>query len=85
MVLRIAFEVVRTPNMPHSGVVAIVFIAGAMPALFLQPAPARALDEQKGELAAIKACDQRLCTIQMQKNPKGDDLRCSLTKTWTLP
>lgn len=68
--------------MPHSTVAAIAFIACAMPALFLQPAPARALDEQKGELAAIKACDQRLCAILMQKNPKGDDLKCSLTKTW---
>lgn len=44
--------------------------------------PASALEEQRGEAAAIKACDQRLCTILMQKNAKGDDLRCSLTKTW---
>lgn len=44
--------------------------------------PARALEEQRGEEAAIKACDKRLCTILLQKNAKGDDLRCSLTKTW---
>ena len=43
---------------------------------------AHALEEQRGEEAAIKACDKRLCTILMQKNAKGDDLRCSLTKTW---
>lgn len=41
-----------------------------------------ALEEQRGEEAAIKACDQRLCSILLHKNPKGDDLRCSLTKTW---
>lgn len=43
---------------------------------------AQALEEQRGEEAAIKACDKRLCTILMQKNAKGNDLRCSLTKTW---
>jgi hypothetical protein len=43
---------------------------------------AQALEEQRGEAAAIKACDKRLCTILMQKNAKGDDLKCSLTKTW---
>ena len=41
-----------------------------------------ALEEQRGEAATIKACDKRLCTILMQKNAKGDDLKCSLTKTW---
>ena len=50
-------------------------------ALLFLPA-AHALEEQRGEEAAIKACDKRLCTILMQKDPKGDDLRCSLTKTW---
>lgn len=43
---------------------------------------AHALEEQRGEEAAIKACDKRLCTILVQKNAKGDDLKCSLTKTW---
>ena len=50
-------------------------------ALMLVPG-ARALEEQRGEAAAIKACDKRLCTILVQKNAKGDDLRCNLTKTW---
>ena len=50
-------------------------------ALMFLPA-AQALEEQRGEEAAIKACDKRLCTILMQKDPKGDDLRCALTKTW---
>jgi len=43
---------------------------------------AHALEEQRGEAAAIEACDKRLCTILMQKNAKGDDLRCKVTKTW---
>ena len=51
-------------------------------ALAIQVAPVAALEEQRGEMAAIKACDQRLCAILMQKNPKGEDLRCTLTKTW---
>ncbi len=41
-----------------------------------------ALEPLKGEEAAIKACDKRLCTLLTQKNPKGEDLKCALTKTW---
>ena len=41
-----------------------------------------ALEPLKGEEAAIKACDKRLCTLLTQKNPKGEDLTCALTKTW---
>lgn len=44
---------------------------------------AQALEEQKGEEAAIKACDKRLCSILVSKDPKGEDLRCKLTKTWS--
>jgi hypothetical protein len=51
-------------------------------ALAMQEGPAAALEEQRGEMAAIKACDQRLCAILMQKNPSGEDLKCTLTKTW---
>ena len=59
------------------GVVALVLV------LVLAAAPAAlALEEGAGEKKAIQACDQRLCAILMQKNPKGDDLKCELTKTW---
>jgi hypothetical protein len=51
-------------------------------AAFLLVSGVHALEEQRGEAEAIKACDKRLCTMLMQKNAKGDDLRCSLTKTW---
>jgi hypothetical protein len=44
--------------------------------------PAHALEEGAGEAKAIDACDKRLCTILLQKNPSGEDLKCALTKTW---
>jgi hypothetical protein len=44
--------------------------------------PASALEEQAGEKEAIQACDRRLCTMLVEKNPKGGDLTCALTKTW---
>src|SRR5262245_51799099 len=43
---------------------------------------AMALDEQKGEEAAIQDCDRRLCAILLERNPQGGDLKCALTKTW---
>jgi hypothetical protein len=50
--------------------------------LSMLPSGAVALEELKGEVEAIKACDKRLCSMVMEKNAKGDDLACSLTKTW---
>jgi hypothetical protein len=41
-----------------------------------------ALEESRGEEEAIKACDQRLCAILVHKSPKGENLKCTLTKTW---
>ena len=55
---------------------------GALAAVLLGAPAAMALDEQKGEVAAIKECDKRLCAILLEKNPKGPDLTCALTKTW---
>jgi hypothetical protein len=48
----------------------------------LPPSPANALEEGAGEAKAIDACDQRLCTLLQRKDPKGEDLKCTLTKTW---
>jgi hypothetical protein len=56
--------------------IAGIVLAGAL------AVPAAALDEQKGEEAAIKACDKRLCSILVNKTPTGADLKCTLTKTW---
>jgi hypothetical protein len=49
----------------------------------LVASPVGALDEQKGEQQALDACDERLCRMLQQKTPTGEDLKCSLTKTWT--
>jgi hypothetical protein len=57
-------------------------LAIALGVALLLPPSAHALEELRGEEAAIKACDKRLCAIVMQKQAKGDDLRCKLTKTW---
>ncbi len=56
----------------------LVAVAGA----FTMAPTARALDEGSGEQAAIADCDRRLCSILLQKNPNGGDLRCAITKTW---
>jgi hypothetical protein len=57
--------------------VGVVVLTGVLAA----PA-ALALEEQKGETAAIEACDRRLCSILLGKSPQGPDLKCALTKTW---
>lgn len=62
-----------------SAAMGIVALAGAV----LGAPAATALEEGRGEEAAIKACDKRLCSILLQQqNAKGEDLKCSLTKTW---
>jgi len=68
-----------TPQRTRSSIMAMAGIALA--ATLAAPA-ALALDEQRGEEAAIKACDLRLCSILVQKTPTGSDLKCTLTKTW---
>jgi hypothetical protein len=57
--------------------------ASLLAALMWDAPHARALDEGRGEKAAIKACDRKLCALLMHKNAKGEDLRCPLTKTWS--
>lgn len=58
-------------------------VLATLTAAFMFQPGAQALDEQREEEAAIKACDKRLCTILMQRNAKGEDLKCNLTKTWS--
>src|SRR5262245_58519951 len=57
-------------------------IGAALLAVALVAPPARALEEQKGEQKALDACDERLCRILQRKTQTGEDLKCSLTKTW---
>ncbi len=44
--------------------------------------PSRALEEPPGEWPQLEACEKRLCTMILEKKPEGDDLTCSLSKTW---
>ena len=48
----------------------------------LAASPAVALDEPPDELPALKACEKRLCTMVLDKQPSGDDLKCDIQKTW---
>jgi hypothetical protein len=44
--------------------------------------PAAALDEPPGEMLALKACEKRLCTMILDRQPVGKDLACDVQKTW---
>jgi hypothetical protein len=48
--------------------------------------PAEAISEtfepQSGEAATLEDCNRRTCTMLREKNPRGEDLQCNLTKTW---
>ncbi len=68
-----------TPT-PH--VTWVSAMAGLVLAGVLTVPAAQALEPHGNEEAAIKACDQRLCSILVQKSPTGSDLKCTLTKTW---
>jgi hypothetical protein len=50
--------------------------------LALSGGPTLALDENGNEKENLKACEQRLCEIILKKEPKGDDLKCEIGKTW---
>ena len=41
-----------------------------------------ALEPESGEAAAILDCERRLCTLLEQRDAKGEDLTCALSKTW---
>jgi len=41
-----------------------------------------ALEPQSGEAAAILDCERRLCTLLQQRDARGEDLTCELSKTW---
>jgi hypothetical protein len=45
-------------------------------------APANAFDEPDGEKVALKACEQKLCSMVVGKSATGEDLSCALSKTW---
>ena len=59
-----------------------ILTLAAVTALPLSAAPAVALDEAPGEWDNLKACEKRLCTMVLTKEPSGSDLTCDLSKTW---
>jgi hypothetical protein len=59
-----------------------VLMAAVVPAAVVAAPEAMAMEEQKGEEAAIQDCDKRLCSMLLERNPQGADLKCALTKTW---
>ena len=44
--------------------------------------PSLALDEPGNEKEILKQCEKRVCEIVVKKAPAGDDLKCTLSKTW---
>jgi len=69
-----------TPRLPPTSTGSALLLAAML--AVAAAAPLRALEEQKGEAQAIEACDRRLCSILLDRNPSGEDLRCALSKTW---
>lgn len=65
----------------HAGVCMGWFCVCVLVSL-LSATSSRALEPAPGEAKALEDCDRRLCTILLQKDVKGDDLKCDLTKTW---
>lgn len=63
-------------------VLALGVLALGVRALGILAPPAQALEPAPGEEAAIKTCEQRLCTMALGRKPTGDDLKCDLAKTW---
>jgi hypothetical protein len=57
-----------------------ILVSGAM--LVSGAALAEAIAPQAGEAAALEDCNRRTCTMLLEKNPRGEDLQCNLTKTW---
>ncbi len=68
----------------------IGFIAGFAAAVLmgcaaiavLGVAPTQAFEQPANEKEVLKACEQRLCEIIVDKQPSGEDLVCPLAKTW---
>jgi len=71
------------PRRPRAGcLLAAAVASGVLGAGALGGPAAWALEEHKGEAAALEACDRRLCSILVGKSLQGPDLGCALTKTW---
>lgn len=54
----------------------------AMGLALLAAGEAAAFEEPADEKTALKACEQKLCSMVVGKAAGGDDLSCALSKTW---
>ncbi len=61
---------------------AAAIIMGAIATVAIGSKPAQAFEQPAGEKEALKACEQRLCDIVVNKETQGDDLTCPISKTW---
>lgn len=59
-----------------------VWLSRCLLPLVLAAGPAAAIDEKPGEKEQLKACEARVCGMILTKEAKGEDLKCSLEKTW---
>jgi hypothetical protein len=64
---------------PSAGTLLSCLAAGS--AAFLG-AGAAAMEEKPSDAQDLQACEQKLCTMILQKEPAGEDLACPLAKTW---
>jgi len=72
----------RRTGTPNARVAQAALAAAGCFLLAAAAGPAAALDEPADELPNLKACEKRLCTMILNKDPKGDDLACGVQKTW---
>jgi hypothetical protein len=59
--------------------VALVIVVTSLASI---PAVADVSEPQADEAGAIEDCNRRTCTMLLERNSRGDDLKCDLTKTW---
>jgi len=45
-------------------------------------APLQALEEKQADKDSVQACERKLCGMVLKKPAKGEDLSCTLNKTW---
>jgi hypothetical protein len=59
-----------------------VLWTAAIGSLFCLASTAAALEPKSEEETAIKACEQKLCTMVLGRPTSGPDLKCDIAKTW---
>lgn len=61
---------------------AVLGLALAAGAALAGDPPKEVIEEKAGEKEQLKACEARVCGMILDKEAKGEDLKCSLEKTW---